>query len=59
MICCTVLPGYIATVGRFLLKDCENTTLNYNPEFIAQGSIIDNFLHPDMVMRLIVTSCGF
>jgi len=50
VICCTVLPGYILTVGRFLLRDCENTSLSYNPEFIAQGSIIDNFLYPDMVL---------
>jgi len=50
IICCTVLPGYIATVGRYLLRDCENTTLSYNPEFIAQGTIIPNFLNPDMVL---------
>jgi len=47
---CTVLPGYIANVGRFLLKDCENTTLSYNPEFIAQGSILRDFVNPDMVL---------
>jgi len=47
---CTVLPGYIANVGRFLLKDCINTTLSYNPEFIAQGSILADFLKPDMVL---------
>jgi len=47
---CTVLPGYIATVGRFLLSDCVNTTLSYNPEFIAQGSILHDFVHPDMVL---------
>jgi len=50
VICCTVLPGYIATVGRFLLRNCVNTSLSYNPEFIAQGSIIANFLRPDMVL---------
>ena len=33
---CTVLPGYINDVGTYLLRDCVNTTLNYNPEFIAQ-----------------------
>ena len=47
---CTVIPGYIAHVGRFLLKDCENTTLSYNPEFIAQGDIIRGMLYPDMVL---------
>lgn len=47
---CTVLPGYIANIGRFLLKDCDNCTLNYNPEFIAQGNIIDGLINPDMVL---------
>ncbi|KAL6063069.1 putative UDP-glucose/GDP-mannose dehydrogenase [Balamuthia mandrillaris] len=47
---CTVLPGYIATTGRFLLKDCKHTTLNYNPEFVAQGNIVAGLLHPDMVL---------
>jgi len=47
---CTVLPGYIANVGRYLLKDCVNTTLSYNPEFIAQGEIISGFLRPDIVL---------
>eukprot|EP01126_Amoeba_proteus_P013019 TRINITY_DN1542_c0_g1_i1.p2 TRINITY_DN1542_c0_g1~~TRINITY_DN1542_c0_g1_i1.p2 ORF type:complete len:171 (-),score=18.00 TRINITY_DN1542_c0_g1_i1:736-1248(-) len=32
---CTVLPGYMSTVGRYLLRDCKNVTLSYNPEFIA------------------------
>ncbi len=47
---CTVLPGYIRDTGRFLLRDCVNTTLNYNPEFIAQGAIIFGFENPDMVL---------
>jgi UDPglucose 6-dehydrogenase len=47
---CTVLPGYIRDTGRFLIRDCVNTTLNYNPEFIAQGAIIHGFEHPDMVL---------
>lgn len=47
---CTVLPGYIAKIGRNIIADCENTTLNYNPEFIAQGSIIRNFENPDMIL---------
>jgi nucleotide sugar dehydrogenase len=47
---CTVLPGYTRHTGRFLLKDCRNTTLNYNPEFIAQGEIMDGFTNPDMVL---------
>ena len=50
MIMCTVMPGYIREIGRFLIRDCENTTLNYNPEFIAQGAIMWGFLHPDVVL---------
>jgi nucleotide sugar dehydrogenase len=47
---CTVIPGYIAKVGRFLIKDCIGSTLSYNPEFIAQGNIINGQLYPDMVL---------
>ena len=47
---CTVFPGYIRTTGRSLVKDCINTTLSYNPEFIAQGNIIYGLQHPDIVL---------
>lgn len=47
---CTVLPGYCRDVGSFLLEDCINTTLSYNPEFIQQGDIIHGFLNPDIVL---------
>lgn len=47
---CTIFPGYIRTVGKFLIKDCVNTTLSYNPEFIAQGNIIYGFQNPDVVL---------
>ncbi|MFA6066643.1 MAG: nucleotide sugar dehydrogenase [Candidatus Babeliaceae bacterium] len=47
---CTVFPGYIRTIGKNLLKDCINTTLSYNPEFIAQGNIIHGLQHPDIVL---------
>ena len=50
IIMCTVLPGFIRNTGRNILKDCTNTTLNYNPEFIAQGNIIHGFLNPDVVL---------
>lgn len=50
MIMCTVMPGYIREVGRYLIKDCQNTTLNYNPEFIAQGAIMKGFRSPDVVL---------
>lgn len=47
---CTVMPGYCQHIGSFLLKNCTNTTLSYNPEFIQQGDIIHGFLNPDMVL---------
>ena len=47
---CTVMPGYINEIGEFLLEDCEHCTLNYNPEFIAQGNIIQGFLNPDIIL---------
>lgn len=50
IISCTIMPKYIDTIGNFLLKDCKNTTLSYNPEFIAQGEIIKGYLNPDMIL---------
>jgi UDPglucose 6-dehydrogenase len=47
---CTVMPGYIANIGNELIKDCTNTTLSYNPEFIQQGNIVNGFLNPDMIL---------
>ena len=47
---CTVMPKYIDEVGSFLLSDCKNTTLSYNPEFIAQGEIVRGFLNPDILL---------
>ena len=47
---CTVMPKYIQEVGEFLLSDCNNCSLNYNPEFIAQGEIIKGFLYPDIIL---------
>lgn len=47
---CTLMPKYIDEVGSFLISNCKNTTLSYNPEFIAQGEIIKGFLNPDMVL---------
>ena len=41
---CTCMPKYIDQIGKLLIQDCENTTINYNPEFIAQGDIINGFL---------------
>lgn len=47
---CTVLPGYICNEGLALLSYCRNCSLSYNPEFIAQGNIIQGQLCPDMVL---------
>ena len=47
---CTVMPKYIDEIGNFLLSDCIDTTLNYNPEFIAQGKIIKGFTNPDIIL---------
>ena len=47
---CTIFPGYVRTIGKFLLRDCVNTTLSYNPEFIAQGNIIYGFQNPDIIL---------
>jgi len=50
IISCTVMPGFINGIGKPLLSNCKNVTLNYNPEFIAQGDIIRTFENPDMVL---------
>ena len=47
---CTVMPKYTDDIGTFLISNCKNTTLSYNPEFIAQGDIINGFLNPDMIL---------
>jgi len=47
---CTVMPKYIDEVGRLLIEDCKDTTLSYNPEFIAQGEIIKGFRNPDIML---------
>tara|TARA_A100001515_G_scaffold32192_1_gene25119 strand:- start:50341 stop:51456 length:1116 start_codon:yes stop_codon:yes gene_type:complete len=48
VICCTTMPGYCDTVQE-RLKDF-NYIVSYNPEFIAQGSILRDQLQPDMVL---------
>lgn len=50
VICSTVFPGYISNTADSLIKDCKNTSISYNPEFIAQGDIIKGLLNPDMVL---------
>lgn len=47
---CTVIPGYCRDVANFLVRDCENTTVSYNPEFIAQGDIVNGLLNADFIL---------
>jgi nucleotide sugar dehydrogenase len=47
---CTVMPKYIDEVGVGLLDKCSNCTLNYNPEFVAQGDIVHGFEYPDIIL---------
>lgn len=52
----TVMPGSCDTVFRPLLENLSGKTcgqdfgLAYNPEFIALGSVIRDFLNPDLVL---------
>jgi UDPglucose 6-dehydrogenase len=53
MVGCTVMPGYLAGVARFLLREAiaaGRVSLSYNPEFIAQGDIMRGLVQPDMVL---------
>ena len=45
---CTVMPGYCNSIEDNLSE--LNYSLSYNPEFIAQGTIIRDQLRPDMVL---------
>lgn len=47
---CTVMPKYTRSIASLLLSDCENTTVSYNPEFIAQGEIVNGLLNPEVVL---------
>jgi len=47
---CTVMPKYIDEVGKHLLVDCQDCHLSYNPEFVAQGDIIQGFKYPDIIL---------
>lgn len=48
VISCTTLPGFCDQAAQ--LVAAFNYTLSYNPEFIAQGSIIENQLAPDQIL---------
>lgn len=48
IVCCTTMPGYCDSI-----KDRLNTinyTVSYNPEFIAQGTILRDQAFPDMIL---------
>lgn len=47
---CTIIPTYIDNIGKQLLDNCENCDLSYNPEFVAQGDIINGFRNPDIIL---------
>lgn len=47
---CTVMPDYCDEVALTLLENCKNCSLSYNPEFIAQGDIVNGFENPDMIL---------
>ena len=54
----TVMPGYIANVGRSLLLGSStgtadgttSPTLSYNPYFVAQGEIFSGFFNPELLL---------
>ena len=39
----TLFPGYIRRIGKTLLQNCSNCTLNYNPAFVAQGDVMSGY----------------
>jgi UDPglucose 6-dehydrogenase len=45
---CTVMPGYCNSISEKMQQ--FNYTVNYNPEFIAQGTIITNQQYPDQIL---------
>ena len=48
IVCCTTMPGYCDTLEPRLSP--LNYTVSYNPEFIAQGTILKNQSAPDMIL---------
>lgn len=44
----TVMPGYCDSIALEFEK--QNVSITYNPEFIAQGSIIHDQQHPDQLL---------
>lgn len=48
VVCCTTMPGYCDSIKERLAA--INYTVSYNPEFIAQGTILRDQAYPDMVL---------
>ena len=48
VVCCTTMPGYCDTVSEKIKN--YGYTVSYNPEFIAQGTILRDQARPDMVL---------
>lgn len=48
VICSTTMPGYCDTVSDRMTD--FGYTVSYNPEFIAQGTVLRDQLQPDMVL---------
>lgn len=52
----TVMPGVTEHVAKFILEDLsgkkygQDFGLAYNPEFIALGSVLHDFLNPDFIL---------
>ena len=39
----TLYPGYIRQIARSLLSSCHNTSVSYNPAFVAQGDVMSGY----------------
>lgn len=48
VVSCTVMPGYCSDLAKRLDGLCIDVC--YNPEFIAQGDIVNGFENPDIVL---------
>ena len=51
---CTTMPGFCDILEKDLSR--YGYYISYNPEFIAQGSIIKDLVKPDMVLLTLVLS---
>ncbi len=49
-VCCTTMPGYCDSLQDKFTKLGLPVDVCYNPEFIAQGDILNGFYNPDIVL---------